>query len=85
MECDDAYTKTVNYFVLCLSAYKAVAETIYDRFINVYIFGQVIKPLISNKKNGNLKWTQIAIRATQKHNKQFPWYENKNALKLTRR
>ena len=39
---EDAYTKVMNYFVLCLTAYKAAAETIYGRLTNVYIVNQII-------------------------------------------
>ena len=44
IEGKDAYKKVMNYFVLCLTACKAVAETIYDRLINVYLVLQIITP-----------------------------------------
>ena len=49
--------KRVNYLVLCLTEYKATAEAIYDRFINVHIINQVIKPLIRENDN----WSHTAI------------------------
>ena len=58
IEGKDAYKNVMKYFVLCLTAYKAVAETIYDRLINVHIVLQIIAPLISGKDNA--KWSHTA-------------------------
>ena len=42
-ECEDHYTKAMDYFVLALTAYKAAAEAIFDRLVNVTIVCQVFK------------------------------------------
>ena len=34
IECEDDYTKAMNYFVLVLTAYSAAAEAIFDRLVN---------------------------------------------------
>ena len=53
IECDDAKSKLVNYFMLCHLVYKAtaVAKTIFDRLIKVHHF---IKP---EQQKDNLEWT----------------------------
>ena len=37
IESEDAFMKAMNYMVLCHSEYKAVAENIFDKFVNVHI------------------------------------------------
>ena len=34
LECKADYSKAMNYLILALTAYKATAEVIYDRFVN---------------------------------------------------
>ena len=54
-------TKAMNYFVLALTAYKAVAEAIFDRLVNVTIVCQVIKPMLLLPEYKNLNWSHQAI------------------------
>ena len=56
LECEMTHAKAINYFVLHLTAYKATAEAIYDRFINVHIVNHIIKPLMKE----NDKWMHTA-------------------------
>ena len=49
------------YFVLALTAYKAVAEAIVDRLGNITIVCQVIKPMLLLPEYKNLNWSHQAI------------------------
>jgi len=44
--CDNEVTTATNYLIMALTAYKATAEVIFDRLVNVTIVCQIIKPLI---------------------------------------
>ena len=41
--CENEVIKAIKYLILALTAYKAAAEVIFDRLINVTIVCQVIK------------------------------------------
>ena len=58
IESDDAFIRAMNYMVLCLTGYKAAVETILNRFPNVHIVSNIIKPLILDSA---YKWSQTAI------------------------
>ena len=45
VECVNNYMKAMNYLVLALIAYKATAEVMFDRLMNVTIVWQVFKPM----------------------------------------
>ena len=51
----------MNYLTLALTAYKATAEVIYDRLMNVTIICQVFKPMLKSRKFKKLNWSQQAI------------------------
>ena len=44
--CENEVTKAMNYLIMALTAYKATAEVIYDRLLNVTVVCQIIKPLL---------------------------------------
>ena len=56
--CENETTTAMNYLILALTAYKAAAEVIFDRLVNVTIVGQIIKPLLSTK---TFSWSHQAI------------------------
>ena len=58
---EDNYAKAINYLILALTAYKATAEVIYDRLINVNIVCQIFKPMLKMQKYKELKWSHQAI------------------------
>ena len=47
--------------ILALTTYKATAEVIYDRFVNVATVCQVFKPMLKSKRFRNFKWSHQAI------------------------
>ena len=51
----------MNYLTLALTAYKATAEVIYDRFVNVTIVCQIFKPILKSQKLKKLNWSHRAI------------------------
>jgi hypothetical protein len=55
--CDNEVTTATNYLIMALTAYKATAEVIFDRLVNVTIVCQIIKPLIVL----NFPWDHAAI------------------------
>ena len=61
LECEDNHAKALNYLILALTAYKATAEVIYDRFVNVALVCQVFKPMLKSKRFRNCKWSHQAI------------------------
>ena len=44
-KCENEVTEAINYLIMALTAYKAAAEVIFDRLVNVTIVCQIIKPL----------------------------------------
>ena len=60
-ECKNDDTKAMNYFILALTAHKAVAEIIFDRLVNVTIVCQIFKPLVTLPTHKNLNWSYQAI------------------------
>ena len=56
-KCDNEVTVATNYLIMALTAYKATAEVIFDRLVNVTIVCQIIKPLIIL----NFPWDHAAI------------------------
>ena len=54
---ENEVTEATNYLIMALTAYKAAAEVIFDRLLNVTIVCQIIKPLIKL----NLSWNHQAI------------------------
>ena len=54
-KCDNKVTVATNYLIMALTAYKATAEVIFDRLVNVTIVCQIIKPLIIH----NFPWIMI--------------------------
>ena len=54
LTCEDDLVKTMNYLILALTAYKAAAEVIFDRLVNVTIICQIIKPLLTLQRYKNL-------------------------------
>ena len=71
LECENDYTKAMNYLVLALTAYIATAEVSCDRLINVTIVCQVFKPMLTLQTYKNLKWSHPAIFTTKKCRKYF--------------
>ena len=61
LECENNFAKAMNYLILALTAYKATAEIIFDRFVNVAVVCQVFKPLLKSQKFKNFKWSHQAI------------------------
>jgi len=61
LECEDDYVKAMNYLILALTAYKATAEVIYDRLINVSIVCQIFKHIHKTQKYKELNWSHQAI------------------------
>ena len=55
--CDNEVTTAKNYLIMALTAFKATAEVIFDRLVNVTIVCQIIKPLIIQ----NFPWNHPAI------------------------
>ena len=51
----------MNYLILALTAYKATAEVIFDRFVNVTLVCQVFKPMLKSQKFKILNWSHQAI------------------------
>ena len=51
----------MSYLILALTAYKATAEVIYDRLINVTIVCQSLKPKLKMQKYKELNWSHQAI------------------------
>ena len=49
LKCENEVTEATNYLIMALTAYKAAAEVIFDRLLNVTIICQIIKPLIKQK------------------------------------
>ena len=54
LKCVDNYTKEMNYLVLALTTYKAPAEVIFGKLINVTIICQVIRPMLTLQSYKNL-------------------------------
>ena len=50
LEYEDDYVKAMNYLILALTAYKATAEVIFDKLVNVTIVCQVLKPMLKSQK-----------------------------------
>ena len=48
LECEDNCAKAMNYLILALTAYKATAEVIFDRVVNVALVCQVFKPMLKS-------------------------------------
>ena len=46
LENEDNFSKAMNYLILALPAYKAMAEVIFDRLVNVMVVSQVFKPML---------------------------------------
>ena len=61
LECENNFAMAMNYLILALTAYKATAEIIFDRFVNVAVVCQVFKPLLKSQKFKNFKWSHQAI------------------------
>ena len=63
LECEDEFSKTMNYLILAfkLKAYKATAEVIFDRLINVAIVCQIFKPMLKSQAYKKLNWSHQAI------------------------
>ena len=40
LECEDYHAKALNYLILALTAYKATADVIYNRFVNIALVCQ---------------------------------------------
>ena len=59
--CENEDTKAMNYLILALAAYKPAAEVIFDRLINVTTVCQIIKPLLTLKKDKKFIWNHQAI------------------------
>ena len=57
LRCENEVTEATNYLIMALTAFKATAEVIFDRLMNVTIVCQIIKPLIIQ----NLPWNHPAI------------------------
>ena len=57
LKCENEVTEVTNYLIMALTAYKATAEVIFDRLMNVTIVCQIIKPLIIQ----NIPWNHPAI------------------------
>ena len=57
LKCENEVTEATNYLIMALTAYKATAEVIFDRLLNVTIVCQIIKPLIIQ----NFSWNHQAI------------------------
>ena len=55
--CEYEVTETTNYLIMALTPFKATAEVIFDRLMNVTIVCQIIKPLIIH----NFPWNHPAI------------------------
>ena len=56
-KCENEVTEATNYLIMALTAYKAAAEVIFDRLLNVTIVCQIIKPVIKLK----FPWNHQAI------------------------
>ena len=61
LECKNEVTKATNYLILALTAYKATAEVIFDRLLNVTVVCQIIKPWVSMEKGEKFSWNHQAI------------------------
>ena len=61
LECEDNYAKAMNYSILALTAYKATAEVIYDRFVNIALVCQVFKPMLKSNRFRTCNWSHQAI------------------------
>ena len=59
--CEDDFIKVMNYLILALTAYKAVAEVIFNRLVNVRIVCQIFKPLLTLQRYKNFNWSHQAI------------------------
>ena len=57
LKCENEVTEATNYLIMALTAYKATAEVVFDRLLNVTIVCQIIKPLIMQ----NFSWNHHAI------------------------
>ena len=57
LKCENEVTEATNYLIMALKAYKATAEVIFDRLLNVTLVCQIIKPLIIK----NFSWSHQAI------------------------
>ena len=53
LECEDDFSKAMNCLILALTAYKATAEVIFDRLVNVTIVCQVLKPMLKSQNTKN--------------------------------
>ena len=58
--CENEATTAMNYLILALTAYKAAAEVVFDRLVNVAIVCAIIKPLL-NTENTKNSWSHQAI------------------------
>ena len=61
LECEDDFSKAMNCLILALTAYKATAEVIFDRLVDVTIVCQVFKPMLKSQKYKKLNWSHQAI------------------------
>ena len=61
LECEDEFSKAMNYLILALTAYNATAEVIFDRLINVAIVCQIFKPMLKSQAYKKLNWSHQAI------------------------
>ena len=61
LHCENEATMAMNYLILAFTAYKAAAEVIFDRLVNVTIVCQIIKPLLNLKKYNKFLWSHQAI------------------------
>ena len=57
LRCENEVTEAKNYLIMALTAFKATAEVIFDRLMNVTIVCQIIKPLIIQ----NLPWNHTSV------------------------
>ena len=51
----------MNYLIFALTAYKATAEVVFDRLVNVTIVCQVFKPMLKSQNFKKLKWSHQSV------------------------
>ena len=59
--CENEVTKSMNYLILALTAYKGAADVIFNRLLNVLNVCRIIKPLLNLEKNKKFSWNHQAI------------------------
>ena len=57
LKCENEVIEGTNYLIMALTAFKATAEVIFDRLMNVTMVCQIIKPLIIQ----NLPWNHTSV------------------------